>query len=69
MPDFFVLRRASAGFEEWKHAKDLDKLEVSKRNRYQRDPGGIWRCPPGETYAKPLGFARQQNTIHSTSRI
>lgn len=56
-PDFFVLRKKGAGFEEWKHAKSLDKLEVSIRNRYQRDPTGIWRCPPGETYANPLGLS------------
>src|SRR3989440_6161355 len=55
-PDFFVLRRTSAGFEEWKHAKELDKLEVSKRNRYQRNPRGIWQCPPGETYAEQVGL-------------
>ncbi len=55
-PDFFVLRRASAGFEEWKHAKLLDKLALSMQNRYQHDPTGIWRCPPGEAYAKSLGL-------------
>lgn len=53
-PDFFVLRKTGAGFEEWKHAKSLDKLAVSIRNRYQRDPTGRWRCPPGEAYAEPL---------------
>jgi putative transposase len=55
-PDFFVLRHTSAGFEEWKHTKDLDKLEVSKHNRYQRDHSGTWRCPPGETYAEQVGL-------------
>jgi putative transposase len=57
VPDFFVLRRTSAGFEEWKQAKELDKLEVSKWNRYQRDPTGIWRCPPGETYAETVDLS------------
>lgn len=55
-PDFFVLRRTSAGFEEWKHAKELEKLAVTKRNRYQRDHTGIWRCPPGESYAEQVGL-------------
>lgn len=55
-PDFFVLRKEGAGFEEWKHAKSLDKLEVSIRNRYQRDPRGMWRCPPGEAYAEHVGL-------------
>src|SRR5947209_9575774 len=55
-PDFFVLRKTGAGFEEWKHARSLDKLAVSIRNRYQRDPTGIWRCPPGEVYAEQVGL-------------
>ena len=54
-PDFFVLRRTSAGFEEWKR-KELEKLAVTKRNRYQRDHTGIWRCPPGETYAEQVSL-------------
>ena len=56
-PDFFVLRKTGAGFEEWKPAKALDKLAVSIRNRYQRDSTGIWRCPPGDAYANPLGLS------------
>jgi hypothetical protein len=43
-----------ASFEEWKHARSLDKLEVSIRNRYQRDPTGTWRCPPGEAVFSAL---------------
>src|SRR6266516_2415877 len=53
-PDFFVLRKSGAGFEEWKHAKSLDKLAMSMSNRYQRDPMGRWLCPPGEAYAEQL---------------
>jgi putative transposase len=56
-PDFFVLRKEGAGFEEWKHAKALDKLAMSIRNRYQRDPTGTWRCPPGEAYAEQVGLS------------
>jgi len=56
-PDFFVLRKTGAGFEEWKHARSLDKLVVSIRNRYQRDPTGKWRCPPGEAYADQIGLS------------
>ncbi len=55
-PDFFVLRKTGAGFEEWKPAKSLDKLAVSIHNRYQREPTGIWRCPPGEAYAEQVGL-------------
>jgi putative transposase len=55
-PDFFVLRKTGAGFEEWKPAKSLDKLAVSMHDRYQREPSGIWRCPPGEAYAEQVGL-------------
>src|SRR5205814_9490345 len=39
-PDFLVLRRASAGFEEWKHASSLDTLTVTMPERYQRQAKG-----------------------------
>jgi putative transposase len=55
-PDFFVLRRASAGFEEWKHAKLLDKQAEAMQNRYQHALTGRWLCPPGEVYAQTLGL-------------
>src|SRR5204862_1558141 len=48
-PDFLVLRRAGAVFEEWKHASSLDTLAVTMRERYQRQSKGGWQCPPGET--------------------
>lgn len=51
-PDFFVLRKEKAGFEEWKPERSLEKLILSQPNRYQRDPTGTWRCPPGEMYAE-----------------
>src|SRR5260221_1633670 len=56
-PDFFVLRRASAGWEEWKPAQSLDSLAVDKPARYQQTGTGQWRCPPGEAYAKQLGLS------------
>ena len=56
-PDFFVLRKESAGFEEWKPANALEKLRVTQPHRYQRDPTGTWRCPPGEAYAEQVGLA------------
>src|SRR5437868_4876 len=55
-PDFFVLRRDGAGFEEWKKASSLDKLAITMPHRYQRNAKGGWQCPPGETTAKPLGL-------------
>jgi len=56
-PDFFVLRRQSAGWEEWKPAHSLDQLSDSMPARYQQAGTGQWCCPPGEVYAKPLGLS------------
>jgi putative transposase len=55
-PDFFVLRRESAAWEEWKPAQSLDTLAVSQPARYQQAETGQWHCPPGEAYAKQLGL-------------
>jgi len=55
-PDFFVLRRSSAGWEEWKPADSLDTLTADKPARYQQVGTGRWSCPPGEAYAKQLGL-------------
>lgn len=56
-PDFFVLRKESAGWEEWKPAQSLDTLAVSMPARYQQAGTGQWRCPPGEAYAEQLGLS------------
>ncbi|MBV9691222.1 MAG: DDE-type integrase/transposase/recombinase, partial [Ktedonobacteraceae bacterium] len=55
-PDFFVLRRDSAGWEEWKPASRLDKLVQDQPGRYARDATGKIHCPPGETYAEQFGL-------------
>ncbi|HYU72842.1 MAG TPA: TnsA endonuclease N-terminal domain-containing protein, partial [Ktedonobacteraceae bacterium] len=55
-PDFFVLRRTSAGWEEWKQASSLDILAADKPARYQQSGTGQWICPPGEAYAQSLGL-------------
>src|SRR5260370_3205750 len=54
--DFFVLRRESAGWEEWKPADSLDRLSTEKPARYQQAGTGRWHCPPGETYAEQFGL-------------
>ena len=56
-PDFFVLRRASADWEEWKPAQSLDTLAASMPARYQQAGTGKWSCPPAEAYAKHLGLS------------
>ncbi len=55
-PDFFVLRRESAGWEEWKPADSLDRLSEDQPARYQQAGTGQWHCPPGETYAEQFGL-------------
>lgn len=55
-PDFFVLRRESAGWEEWKQAGRLDRLSEDQPARYQQAGTGQWYCPPGEAYAEHLGL-------------
>lgn len=50
-PDFFVIRKDSAGWEECKPEAKLIELAEKQPNRYYRDEAGTWRCPPGEEYA------------------
>src|SRR5215470_4718620 len=56
-PDFFVLRRTSAGWEEWKQSSALDTLATDKPARYQQAGTGQWHCPPGEAYAEQFGLS------------
>ncbi len=61
-PDFLVLRQGGAVFEEWKHASSLAKLADTMPERYQRQPTGGWRCPPGEQAARELGLSYRVRT-------
>jgi putative transposase len=66
VPDFFVLRRSSAGFEEWTSASALAARKRTMPGRYQEEQG-VWRCPPGEAYATPLGLTdhiRSSASLH-----
>lgn len=53
-PDFFVIRRDSAGWEEWKPEDRLVELAGTAPGRYQQQEGK-WMCPPGIEYATPFG--------------
>lgn len=55
VPDFFVIRQQSAGFEEWKPQAKLEKLTLLQPNRYVKKQDGEWTCPPAEEYAQKLG--------------
>ncbi len=51
-----MLRRESAGWEEWKPAGSLDRLSENQPAHYQQAGTGQWHCPPGEAYAEQLGL-------------
>jgi len=55
VPDFFVIRQNSVGFEEWKPEKTLEELAVDQPNRYLRGEDGRWHSPPASEYAQKLG--------------
>jgi len=55
-PDFFVIRAAKAGWEEWKTEEDLVQLTEHNSNRYCPNGQGAWCCPPGEAEASALGL-------------
>jgi len=66
-PDFLVLRKDGASFEEWKPEEKLLELMVTHPGRYQRDERGKWRCPPGEAAAESLGLSyrvRSSEELH-----
>ena len=55
-PDFFVIRDAQAGWEEWKTEEDLQSLSEHNPNRYCAGADGRWCCPPGVAHASQLGL-------------
>ncbi len=55
-PDFFVLRRDSAGWEEWKLEEELLALAEKMPARYVCGADGKWNCPPGQEYAGQFGL-------------
>ncbi len=63
--DFFVIREAAAGWEEWKTQQDLLQLSEQNENRYNYAQEQ-WVCPPGETYANALSLYYR---VRSSSEI
>ncbi|WP_419393427.1 DDE-type integrase/transposase/recombinase [Cytobacillus praedii] len=55
-PDFFVIRKNSAGWEEWKNEKDYISSAKKQKWKYAKNEKGFWSCPPGEEFAKDLGL-------------
>ncbi|MBD2616471.1 DDE-type integrase/transposase/recombinase [Nostoc punctiforme FACHB-252] len=56
IPDFFVIRNQSAGFEEWKPESRLEKLAAKQSQRYMRSEDGQWLNLPAVAYAEKLGL-------------
>jgi transposase InsO family protein len=56
IPDYFVFRYGSAGWEECKPIQELRRQSQQRPNRYKLDEQGRWRCPPGEAFAAKFGL-------------
>jgi transposase InsO family protein len=56
VPDFFVLRTYSFGFEEWKPEKNLIKRAEKYPYRYIRDEDGKWQDVLAQKQVEQLGF-------------
>lgn len=50
-PDFFVIRKDKAGWEECKTEEQLKKLAQKSPSRYLKSETNKWLCPPGENFA------------------
>lgn len=55
-PDFFVIRKDSAGWEEWKKEDDYIKVAKEQDWKFEKNENGMWRCPPGEEFAEDFGL-------------
>lgn len=55
-PDFFMIKKDSAGWIECKMEEELQRLAVEHPERYVPGEDGQWHCPPGEEYANHFGF-------------
>jgi putative transposase len=54
--DYFIFGREECGWIECKPIEELLRLEKTRPNRFVRDELGVWRCPPGETFAATYGL-------------
>lgn len=55
-PDFFVIRKNGAAWEEWKNEDDLNKITKKQSWKFTLDEEGTWSCPPGESFADQWGL-------------
>ena len=64
--DFFVIRRNSAGWEEWKVEEKLHKEFQKNPAKYYQDDNGLWHFPPGESHAASFDLYFH---VHSSAEI
>ena len=55
-PDFFAIKKEACGYYELKPEQELERLHQKNPNRYTKDEGGNWICPPGIEFAKKYGL-------------
>lgn len=65
-PDFFLIGEDGCGWVECKMEDQLVQLTEQMPHRYMHNADGSWSCPPGEEYAKELGFFYR---MHSSATI
>lgn len=67
-PDFLVLHREEAVFEEWKTVEGLERLAAKpNQHRYQRDDDGVWVSRPAEEAAREYGLGYRIRTSSELS--
>ena len=54
--DYFIFGHRECCWIECKPTEELLKQAETRPNRYVLDEQGIWRCPPGETFAATYGL-------------
>ena len=62
VPDFFIIRYNSVGFEEWKPEEKLEKLANQYPDRYIQDRDTQWHNSYAEEYTNKLGIYYQLRT-------
>ena len=67
-PDYFMICRNGAGWQECKTEEELGKLAQQSPNRYCRREEQ-WCCPPGEHYAGGLGLSYRVRSSSETSWV
>ena len=65
-PDFFVIRRNSAGWDDWMTQEKLESLSEDNPDRYRPGKSGSWTFPPGEAYSNRYNLYYH---VHSSVEI